>query len=182
MNLPYFTILHWLSIAFFVILFIALSLLSAQAKKNNIIISAIFASFLVTTFGAILSIIILEKYTKKASMIKIKERRILFNETMAIKGEIYNNGKFPLNYCNITIKLINNDRRSFKKGAFFQSGGLNMFGDKEKQLAKPNTILKEKIFKFKPPLQPSGRHNFSVMIDYPGYFKGARVIKKIYCH
>ena len=86
MNLPYFSILHWLAIAFFIILFIALSLLSATSKKNSIILSGIFASFLVTTFGAVLSIIILEKYTKKGAMIKISEIRVLFNETMVVRG------------------------------------------------------------------------------------------------
>ena len=65
MNLPYFTFLHWLAIAFFIILLIALSLLSATAKKSNIVVSGIFASFLVSVFGAVLSIIILEKYLKK---------------------------------------------------------------------------------------------------------------------
>jgi len=182
MNLPYFTILHWLSVAFFIIFFIALSLLSAQAKKTNIIVSGIFASFLVSVFGGVLSIIILEKYTKKASMINVSERRVLFNETMVIKGDIINVGKFPLNYCNISIKLINNDRRTFSKGSFFQSGGLNIFGDKEKQLKRPNTILKEQTFKFKPPLKPNFRKAFSITLKYPGYFKGSMIIKKIHCH
>jgi hypothetical protein len=182
MNLPYFTFLHWLAIAFFIILFIALSLLSATAKKNSIVVSGIFASFLVSVFGAVLSIIILEKYTKKGAMIKVSERRILFNETMVVKGTIVNVGKFPLNYCTVSIKLINNDRKQFGKGTFFKSGGLSIFGDKEKKLAKPNTVYKEQVFKFKPPLKPNYRHPFSVTLKYPGYFRGAMIIKKIYCH
>jgi hypothetical protein len=182
MNLPYFTILHWLAIAFFVILFIALSLLSAQAKKSSIIMGGVFASFLVTTFGAVLSIIILEKYTKKGTMVKVDERRILFNETMMIRGDILNTGRFPLNYCKISIKLINNDRNTFSKGTFFKSAGLNIFGDKEKKLKKPNTILREKTFKFKPALKPNYRKPFSIALPYPGYFKGSMIIKKIYCH
>jgi len=182
MHMPYFTIIHWLDIAFFVILFIALSLLSAQAKKTSVIISGIFASFLVTTFGAVLSIIIIEKYTKKAQMVKVTERRILFNETMFIKGYIKNVGKFPINYCTVSIKLINNDRKHFQKGTFFKSGGLNIFGDKDKKLAKPNTVKKEKVFTFKPPLKPAYREPFSIVLPYPGYFRNTMIIKKIYCH
>jgi len=182
MNIIYFSIVHWLFIAFFVILFIVLSLLSAQAKKTSIIISGIFASFLVTTFGATLSIIILEKYTKKGMMIKVKERRILFNETIFIKGYIQNVGKFPLNYCKVSIKLINNDRKNFGKGTFFKSGGLNVFGSKDKENPKPNTIYKEQIFTFKPALQKNHRKAFSVVLKYPGYFKNTMIIKKIYCH
>jgi len=182
MHIIHFTILHWLAIAFFVILFIALSLLSAQAKKTSFVLSGIFASFLVTTFGAVLTIIILEKYTKKAVMLKVSERRILFNETMFIKGDIQNTGRFPLNYCKITVKLINNDRKQFGKGTFFKSGGLSIFGDKEKKLEKPNTVYKEKYFTFNPPLKPGYRKPFSIVLPYPGYFKGTMIIKKIYCH
>jgi len=182
MHIPYFSIVHWLFIAFFVILFIALSLLSAQAKKTSVVISGIFASFLVTTFGATLSIIILEKYTKKGMMLKVEERRILFNETMFIKGYIQNVGRFPLNYCTINVKLINNDRKQFGKGTFFKSGGLNIFGSKDKENPKPNTVSKEKTFTFKPPLNPGYRQPFSIVLPYPGYFRGAMIIKKIYCH
>ena len=182
MHMPYFTIIHWLAIAFFIILFIALSLLSAQAKKTSFVISGIFASFLVTTFGAGLSLIILEKYTKKAAMIKVQERRILFNETMFIKGDIQNIGKFPINYCTVSIKLVNNDRTKFGKGTFFKSGGLNIFGSKEKQLEKPNTIYKEKVFTFKPALKPGYRQPFSIVLPYPGYFRGTMIIKHLYCH
>jgi len=182
MHIIYFSILHWLAIAFFIILFIALSLLSAQAKKTNIIISGIFASFLVSVFGGILSIIILEKYTKKGMMVKVKERRILFNETMFISGYIQNVGRFPLNYCKVSIKLINNDRKQFGKGSFFKSSGLDIFGSKDKKLAKPNTVYKEKYFTFKPPLKPNYREPFSIVLPYPGYFKNTMIIKKIYCH
>jgi len=182
MHMIYFTILHWLAIAFFIILFIALSLLSAQSKKTSVVLGGIFASFLVTTFSGVLSIIILEKYTKKGAMIKVEERRILFNETMFIKGEIQNVGRFPLNYCKVTVKLINNDRKQFGKGTFFKSGGLSIFGDKEKKLAKPNTVYKEKYFTFKPPLKPGYRQPFSIVLPYPGYFRGTMIVKKIYCH
>jgi len=182
MNFPYFTILHWLSVLFFIILFIALSLLSAQAKKNSVVMSGIFASFLVSVFGAVLTVIILEKYTKKGTMIKVDERRVLFNETMVVRGDILNVGKFPLNYCKISIKLINNDRHTFSKGTFFNSSGFDMFGGKDKKLAKPNTVLKKQTFKFKPALKPNYRYPFSVTLKYPGYFRGAMIIKKIYCH
>jgi hypothetical protein len=182
MNLPYFSILHWLILAFFIILFIALSLLSAQAKKTNVIVSAIFASFLVTFFGAILSIIILEKYTKKGSLIRVSEYRILFNETLVVKGEILNVGKLPLGYCKVSLKLINNDRKVFGKGSFFKSGGVSVFGNNEKQLQKPNTIIKEQLFRFKPPLRKGQSYPFSMTLNYPPYFRGYRAIKKIYCH
>jgi hypothetical protein len=82
MNIIYFSIIHWLAIAFFIILFVALSLLSAQAKKTSVVLGGIFSSFLFSTFIGVLGIVILEKYTKHGTMIKVKQRRILFNETV----------------------------------------------------------------------------------------------------
>jgi len=82
MRLPYFTILHWLDIAFFIILFIFLVILSVKAAKDNVklLLSMIFSSFLVTVFLGVLGLIILEKYTKKAILLDVKQRRVLINE------------------------------------------------------------------------------------------------------
>jgi len=182
MHIIYFTIIHWLAIAFFIILFIALSLLAAQAKKTSVVLGGIFASFLFSTFVGILGIVIVEKYTKHGIMLKVKQKRILFNETVFFSGYIYNIGKFPLNYCRIKIKLVNNDRNKYSKGTFFKSSGFDLFGGKDKKLAKPNTVEKEKVFTFKPPLKPTYREPFSITMKYPGYFRNTQVIKKIYCH
>jgi hypothetical protein len=182
MHLMYFSILDWLAVIFFLILFIALSLLSAQAKKTGIILGGIFASFLVSTFGGVLSIVILEKYTKSAYLSKVQERRILFNETMFINGFIVNNGRYPLNYCKLDIKLINNDRNKYSKGTFFKSGGFNIFGGKDKEQAKPQVIKKTKYVTFKPHLKPKYSKPFSVSLKYPGYFRNTQIIKKLYCH
>jgi hypothetical protein len=182
MHFPYFSILDWLAVGFFLILFIALSLLSAQAKKTSIILGGIFASFLVSTFGGVLSVVILEKYTKSAYLSKVKERRILFNETMFINGFIVNNGRFSLNYCKLDVKLINGDRNKYSKGTFFKSSGFNIFGGKNKKQTKPQVIKKTKYFTFKPPLKPGYFEPFSVNIKYPGYFKNAIIKEKLYCH
>jgi len=182
MHIPYFSILDWLSIIFFIILFILLSLLVAQSKNTKIVIGGIFASFLVTLFGAILSFVIIEKYTKHASFKQLESRRILFNETMFISGYIKNDGKYPLNYCKLDFKLVNTAKDMYKKGTFFKSGGLNLFGSKEKEEAKPQIIRKIKFITFTPPLRPNFSHPFSIVLKYPGYFRNALIIKKLYCH
>ena len=182
MHIIYFSIVHWLLIGFFIIFFIALSLLSAQAKSTSVVLGGIFASFLVTTFMGILGIVILEKYTKKGEFIKLQERRILFNETFMVNGYIKNVGRFPVNYCKVDIKIINNNRKQFSKGTFFKSGGFDIFGGKDKKIAKPNTMEKVQYFTYKPALKPGYMQPFSIIMKYPGYFSGAMVIKKIYCH
>jgi len=182
--IPYFTILHWLDIVFFLILFIFLVVISIKAAGENVklLISMIFASFLVTAFSAVLGLIILEKYTKKAKLLDVKQRRVLINETLVLKGRVKNIGKFKINYCKLEIKLVNNGwGGGFTKGTFFKSGGLNIFGSKEKQQQKPNTVKATRVI-IKDGLLPGEIKNFSAVIPYPPYFKNTYLNYKLYCH
>jgi hypothetical protein len=182
--IPYFTILHWLTLAFFLILFIFLTFLSVKAANNNVklLISMIFASFLVTTFGAVLGIIILEKYTKKAVLLDVKSRRVLLNETLVVKGMVKNIGKFKINYCKLEIKLVNNGwGGKLQKGAFFKPGGLSLFGSKDEKKQKPNTIKATRII-IKDGLLPGEIKNFSAVVPYPPYFSNTYINYKLYCH
>jgi len=184
MHLPHFTILHWLDIAFFLLLFIFLTIISAKAAGNNIkiLLSMIFASFLVTSFGGVLGLVILEKYTKKATLLNVEQRRVLINETMVLKGQVKNIGNFKINYCKLEIKLVNNGwGRTFKKGSFFKSGGLSIFGSKSKEQQRPN-IVKATRYIITDGLNPGEIKNFSAIIPYPPYFSNTYVNYKLYCH
>ena len=184
--IPYFTILHWLDILFFLILFIFLAMLSVKASNNNIkaLLSMVFASFLVTAFGAVLGLIILEKYTKKAEILNITKRRVLLNETLVLKGRVKNIGKFKINYCKLEIKLVNNglnEKKTQQKGTtFFKSGGLDVFGSKNEK-KRPNTIEATKII-IKDGLLPGEVKNFSAITSYPPYFRNTYLNYKLYCH
>jgi hypothetical protein len=182
--IPYFTILHWLDIAFFLILFIFLVFLSVKAAGENVklLLSMIFASFLVTAFGATLGVIVLEKYTKKAKLLEVKQRRVLINETLVLKGRVKNIGKFKINYCKLEIKLVNNGwGGGFQKGQFFKSGGLNIFGSKDKEQKRPNVVKATKVI-IKDGLAPGEVKMFSAVIPYPPYFKNTYLNYKLYCH
>lgn len=185
MLIPYFTFLHWLMIAFFLILFIFLAILSAKAANNNtkMLLSMIFASFLVTSFGAVIGLVILEKYTKKAKLLDVKQRRVLINETLVLKGRVKNIGKFKINYCKLEIKLVNNGwgGGGFTKGTFFKPGGLEIFGSKDKKKEKPNVVKATRII-VKDGLLPGEIKNFSAVIPYPPYFKNTYLNYKLYCH
>ena len=184
MMIPYFTILHWLTILFFLVLFIFLTFLSVKAAGNNIklLISMIFASFLVTFFGAVIGIVVLEKYTKKAVLLDVETRRVFLNETLVIKGKVKNIGRFKINYCKLQIKLVNNGWGSkIHKGAFFRSEGLHLFGAKNKKQQKPNTITATRII-INNGLLPGEVKNFSAIMPYPSYFSNTYINYKLYCH
>jgi len=182
--IPYFTILHWLDVAFFLVLFIFLVIVSFKAAGNNtkLLLSMVFASFLVTAFAAVLGLIILEKYTKKAELVNVKQRRVLINETLVLKGRVKNIGKFKINYCKLEIKLVNNGwGGGFTKGTFFKPGGLSIFGSKDKQQSRPNTVKATRII-IKDGLRPGEIKDFSAIVPYPPYFKNTYLNYKLYCH
>ncbi|NPA12044.1 MAG: DUF2393 domain-containing protein [Epsilonproteobacteria bacterium] len=184
MTIPYFTILHWLDVGFFLILFIFLVFLSVKAAGDNVklLLSMIFAAFIVTAFGASLGVLILEKYTKKAKLLDVKQRRVLINETLVLKGRVKNIGKFKINYCKLEIKLVNNGwGKSTQKGAFFKSGGLSIFGSKKSEKQRPNVVKATRII-IKDGLNPGEFKMFSAVIPYPPYFKNTYLRYKLYCH
>jgi len=104
--MTYMTILHWLSLLFFFILFILLVFLSRNEKRRNIFWSMVFASFLVTFGGAILTIFVLDKYTKKGKLKSITSHRILRTEEIVFRGKVTNVGKFKIGQCKLSIKMI----------------------------------------------------------------------------
>ena len=182
--IPYFTILHWLDILFFLILFIFLVVLSVKASNNNtkVLLSMIFASFLVTAFGAVLGLIILEKYTKKAKILDLTQRRVLLSEILVLKGRVKNIGKFNSNYCKLEIKLTSNElgEKKAQKGTFFKSGGLDIFGSKDEK-GQTNIVEATRII-IKDGLSPGEIKSFSAIIPYPSYFKNTYLNYKLYCH
>jgi hypothetical protein len=183
MVLPYFTILHWFAVLFFLVLFIAISILATKSDNIKMTLSIVFAGFLVTSFGGVLSVIILEKYTKKSILLDVKQRRILFNETYVIKGRVKNTGKFNINYCKFTMKMVHNGYGTggMSKGSYFKSGGFTVFGSKDKEQERPTTV-EQTFLLFKDGLKPNRSKNFSVTMKYPPYFRNTYLNYKLYCH
>jgi len=180
--MTYFTILHWLALLFFLVLFLLLVFISRREKRKNIFWSMVFASFLVTATGAVFSMFVLDKYTKKGKLLRIENHRILRTEEIVFKGEVKNVGKFRIGRCKLTIKMINNPVESGKLsgGQLYKPSGMDFFKAKESRKERPNTILKE--FVVARNLDPDEVQPFTVRMPYPPYFSKTRLIYHLYCH
>jgi hypothetical protein len=178
----YFTILHWLALAFFLALFILLVVVSRKETRPNVFWSMVFASFLVTATGAVFSMFVLDKYTKKAKLLSIENHRILRTEEIVFKGKVKNVGNFRIGKCKLTIKMINNPVESGKLSgsAVFKPSGMDFFKTKEKKKERPNTI--EKVFIVARNIDPDEIQPFTVRMPYPPYFSKTRLIYKLHCH
>ena len=178
----YFTIIHWLVLLFFLLLFLLLVYISKKEKRRNVFWSMVFASFLVTSTGALFSMFVIDKYTKKARLIRIENHRILRTEEIVFKGKVQNVGKFKIGQCKLSIKMINNPVESGKLSGsqIYKPSGLEFFKSKESKKERPNTVLQE--FVVARNLEPGEIQPFTVRMHYPPYFSKTRLIYKLYCH
>ena len=180
--MTYMTILHWFSLLFLFILFILLVFLSKKEKRRNVFWSMVFASFLVTSSGAILTIFVLDKYTKKGKLLSISNHRILRTENIVFKGKVTNVGKFKIGQCKLTIKMINNttNMRNLGEGQMFAPSGFEFFKSKDKKKERKNTIEEEYVVAKN--LKPREVKSFIIRMKYPPYFSRPKFIYKLNCH
>lgn len=178
----YFTILHWITIAIFIVLFILLVFLSLKEKKKNVLLSMIFASFLVTSTMALFSMFVLDKYTKEAQLYNVSHKRILRNESMHVTGKVKNVGKFKIGICTLEVKLVNEAIHSgnVKGNSIFTptSSFSQLFGDSDG--VKSSTILHE--FTIAEDLEPREMRHFTVSFKYPPHFSKPVLRNKLFCH
>ncbi len=176
----YMTVVHWIVIAFFLLLFIALSLLSLREKKQKVMLSMIFSSFLITLLGGVIAIFVVDKYTKQAKILSYTQKRNLANETIMFHGRIQNIGNFKIGYCTIEVKLSNNAMQMGRpKDSFFKpSTSLGpLFSGKD---LKANIVKEE--FKVVKNLEPKKVKEFRIYMKYPPYMKAPGLKLTLNCH
>lgn len=178
----YMTILHWLSLAFYLLLFVLLVVVSRKESRSNVFWSMVFASFLVTVTAAVFTLFVLDKYTKKGKLSEVRNHRILKTEEIVFKGSVQNVGSFTIGRCRLNIKMVNNPIESGKLSGsqIFQprSGIFDIFKSKEKE--RESTISRDFIVA---KMLKSGKTvPFTIRMPYPGYFKNTKLVYHLYCH
>lgn len=181
----YLTIWHWALIIAFGCLFIALVLLSLKEKSHKNTISMIFASFLVIVTAAAFSLLAIDKYTKKAELYGVKNKRILRNEKIVYTGFVKNSGDYTIGEIKFKLKLINKGHvvGNVKGGNFYRPRGLvdfiTSFGEESKKY-KPQKVEEEYVVAKM--VEPGKSVYFKVEMKYPPYFKHVANFTSIKAH
>ncbi len=179
--MTYFTILHWITLLVFLLLFVLLVIISKKESNPKIFWSMVFSSFLVTSMLAIFSMFVLDKYTKKGKLINITHKRVLLNETIVFFGQVQNIGRFKIGRCKLEVKIANNalNLNNITGKTFYapRSGLGSLFTNKKE---RPSTVVED--FVIAKDLNPGEVRNFSATMPYPPYFQKADIRYKLYCH
>ena len=180
--MEYFTILHWITLLILLVIFILFSVIALKQTNKKILISMLFSNFLVITMLSIFSMFILDKYTKKARLENVTQKRILMSESFTLSGKIRNIGNFNIAKCKLEVKLVSNALTGGSvsgSSVFKPNSGLDFLFDKKRD-TKPSTVIKE--FTVAKKFKKGELRNFSISMRYPPYFEKPIMKYKLYCH
>ena len=156
-----------------IFIFFVIGITSAfKQKKAKLIFPMIISVSLVSALIAGFSIVVVDKYTKKVKLYKLKNKRLLSIEKIVYTGIVKNTGAYKIGKVTFEIKLVNKGHATgnVKGGSFFKSSGfIDFFSGGSNILYKPQSVTKE--FVIAKNLKPGASKSFRVNFDYPPYFR-----------
>jgi len=174
---------HFIVFGIIAILFVLGAIASLKQENLKMKLSMLFSISLVTLFLAIFSVFVVDKYTKKVSLYKMENKRLLSIEKIVYTGVVKNEGSHTIGKVTFEIKLVNQGHSTgnVKGGNFFKSSGFfDFFTGGYNLNTRPQTITKE--FVVAKNLKPGQAEPFRVHFDYPPYFRGTTQFAKVYGH
>ena len=143
--------------------------------------------FSVTLISALLagfSVVVVDKYTKKVTLAKLKNKRLLSTEQIIYTGVVKNEGEFPIGKVKLEIKLVNKGHATgnVKGGNFYKSTGFFDFFSSGLGIdkSKPQTVTK--VFVVATKLKAGESRPFRLHFRYPPYFHSTAQFTKVWGH
>ncbi len=174
---------HFITFGVIFLLFIA-GMVSAFTQKTAKLKFGMFVTVtLITSFLAVFSVIVVDKYTKEVKLYKLKNKRLLSIETIIYSGIVKNVGNHTIGKVTFEIKLVNKGHATgnVKGGSFYKSSGFFDFFSNGLGISnKPQSITKE--FVVATNLKAGAAQSFRVHFKYPPYFKSTSQFSKVWGH
>lgn len=166
--MSYFNLFHILMLLLIIAMFGGFTyLIILKEKRVKIAISFIIANVAVMSSLAIISMILIDKYTKVAVIDDLYGKRILINETISYSGVVKNVGYGYINSCVMNIELINTPVKKLEASAFENRGFFQTYiGSSHSQKGSQKAeflIVKD--------LASGEQKSFSFTMPYPAHFK-----------
>lgn len=179
----YLTIWHYAVIIISVSLFLTLVVISFREERPSVRNAMIFSSFLVMTLVSVFLILALDKYTKKVSLVGLKNHRQLSTEKIYYSGYVRNTGDYTIGTVKIEFKIVNKGHvtGNVKGGSFYRPSGFSdFFGGSSDRKYRPQKI--EETVIVAQDLAPGKTKYFNIGFDYPPYFQKVSHFQRVFAH
>jgi len=174
---------HYIVLSIIFLLFIAGVVASFKQENMKMKLGMMFSVILVSIFLVVLSIIVIDKYTKVVKLHKMRNQRFLTSEQIVYSGLVKNEGKYDIGKVTFEIKLVNKGHLpgNIKGGSFYKASGfLGFFTNGFNIKTKPQSITKDFIVARN--LKAGEVRSFKVRFGYPPYFRGTSQFPKVWGH
>ncbi len=174
---------HYIALGVIALLFLLGVISSLRQSDKKMVFGMLVSTFVVSIFLAVFSILVVDKYTKKASLHRLKNKRLLNLEKIVYTGFVKNEGKFAIGKVKLEVKLVNKGHATgnVKGGNFYKASGFfDFFKGGYNLNYKPQTITKVVVVAKN--LKPGEKKRFRFYFDYPGYFRNVAQFTKLSCH
>jgi len=177
-----FNIWHYVVLFIFLLIFIGGVIVSLRQSNKKLVFPMLISVFLIVGLFSAFSVVVVDKYTKKAGLYKVKDKRLLSVEKIVYSGIVKNEGNYEIGKVTFTIKLVNRGHATgnVKAGSFYKPSGFFDFFSGGDAKRKPQTITKE--FVVARNLKPQRSKAFRVYFDYPPYFKSVAHFYSVEAH
>ena len=176
-----FNVWHYLVLSVIFVIFIVGIIHAVKEKTRNMMYSMLFTVTLMSTFMAIFSIFVVDKYTKHVKLYDLKNSRLLSLERISYTGIVKNVGDYPIGKVTLEIKLVNKGHviGNMKSGNFYKPSGFFDFftGSFGINKGKPQTVVKR--FVVARNLKAGHAHQFYVYFKFPPYFSSVAQFTKV---
>jgi len=172
---------HYVVLSVVGLIFI-LGLIASFRQEKKLVVPMLISVTLVSTLFGFFSVMVVDKYTKKVKLFKVKNKRLLSTEQIVYSGFVKNVGNYTIGKVRVEIKLVNKGHATgnVKGGNFYKPNGImEFFGGGGMGLSniKPQTITKE--FVVAKNLKPGTAKPFRVYFKYPPYFRSVAAFTEV---
>jgi len=173
---------HYLVLVIIGLIFLGGVVAAFKQEKKKMVLPMLLSVTLISSFLAVFSVVIVDKYTKKVELFKVKNKRLLSTEKIIYTGYVKNTGNYMIGEVTFEVKLVNKGHATgnVKGGNFYKTSGFFDFFGGANKMNKPQSITKE--FVVARNLKPGAAKSFRVHFDYPGYFRSVADFREVRGH
>lgn len=172
---------HFITIAVLFLFYIGGMLASSKQSVKKIRLTMQVSLSIIMVLIGIFSVVAVDKYTKKVSLHKFENKRLLSIEKIVYTGIVKNDGLHDIGEVTFEIKIVNKTRSMGATASFFTpTGFMDFFGGGANILYRPQSITK--TFIVAKNLRAGEAKSFRIYFDYPPYFKNVSQFAKVYGH